>query len=198
MGVLSVSLDKWYKVHGVQGAEKVITFGSINTRPPPKKFEEIKIQNESVGIKFRLPIRNNLETAIECCRTNYHSFLSTFAILSYKSMGYLINLLPEYLAIKVIDGIVNDMQMVFSNIPFSSEPWYLCNREVSKLGAFSNVYYNLKVFFVAMTYKEELRLTCSANAQLKMDPQLLLDYALDFIEEDIRKVEEGSGHLKTE
>ncbi|CAI2367753.1 unnamed protein product [Moneuplotes crassus] len=198
MGTLSVAFDKWYKAHGVNGAKQLLTFCSVNTRSPPKTFEDISIQNDSVGVKFLLPMKDNLPEAMDACRSNFYRFFNLPAILSYKSMGYVIGLVPEYLGRKIIEDFIQNIDLVFSNIPFSSEPWYLCNKEVTKVGAFASIYFNWKIFFAAMTYRDELRLTISANAQMKMNPQLLLDYVLDFIEEDIRKIEGDPGHLKEE
>ncbi|CAI2367833.1 unnamed protein product [Moneuplotes crassus] len=198
MGVLSVSLGRWYKLHGVEGAQRLQAFCSVNMRPPPTKFEEISIENDSVGVKFAIPIKTDIMEAINDCRTNFHQFFNPFALLSYKAMGYIVGLVPEWIGRKIIYDILSNVEMVYSNVPFSSNPWYLCNKEVTKIGAFASIYYNWKVFFAAMTYRDELRLTISANAQLKMDPQLLLDNILDFIEDDIRQIETVNGHLKTE
>lgn len=74
---------------------------------------------------------------------------------------------------------------MFSNVPFSAEPWYLCNREVSKFGVFAHTQHHWKLFFVTTTYREKLRVTINANENLKMDPQVLMDTVLDKLKQEI-------------
>ena len=50
MGVLSVSMDKWYKESGITGAEKLKSAITINTRPLPTKIEEVTLFNETIGM----------------------------------------------------------------------------------------------------------------------------------------------------
>jgi len=49
LGVLSVSLDKWYKHYGIEGAKKLKAAITINTRPLPEKIDDVTLFNETVG-----------------------------------------------------------------------------------------------------------------------------------------------------
>lgn len=49
MGVLSTSLDKWYKHYGITGAKNIKTVVTVNTRNLPTKMSELKLENNTVG-----------------------------------------------------------------------------------------------------------------------------------------------------
>jgi hypothetical protein len=49
MGVMSVSFDKWFKAHKIEGAHKLKSVISVNTRPLPQNLEDVKLLNESIG-----------------------------------------------------------------------------------------------------------------------------------------------------
>jgi len=58
MGVLSVSMDKWYKTNGIEGAEKLKVVNSINLRPLPKSIKEVDMFNQSIGMFLKLLLLN--------------------------------------------------------------------------------------------------------------------------------------------
>ena len=171
MGVLSISLDKWHKEYNKEGIDKIAAFVSINTRGLPKDINEITLQNESlgklillliinnIGIKFQLPIRDNLKQGIRDSKTYFHKFTGFFSILSIVKLIKIIGYLPEYLQRKIIEKNFTEFEFIYSNIPFSSEPFYICNKQITKLRVFSNTYYRWKCFFAATTYRNELSLT---------------------------------------
>ena len=173
MGVLSYSLNKWYKHYGIEGAKNLQSFISINMRGLPNSIEDISLENDSVGkleihtifspliigLRFDFPIRDNIETAIQDSHKNFKNILTWYAVASLATAASFISLLPDFLANIFVFKALSKIDLVYSNIPFSSEPWHICNRESKKIGTFSNVYFDWKLFFVATTYKDELRLT---------------------------------------
>jgi len=47
-----------------------------------------------------------------------------------KCFAYIIPFLPEIMGRGLVKKAFSSIDLVYSNIPFSSEPWYLCNKEV--------------------------------------------------------------------
>uniref|UniRef100_A0A7S3P184 Diacylglycerol O-acyltransferase n=1 Tax=Euplotes crassus TaxID=5936 RepID=A0A7S3P184_EUPCR len=187
LGVVSKSLDKWYKEHGITGAKSISTFVSVNTRPLPKSMEEATLFNESVGMKFMLPMREDFDTAIKDAKTSFRKNLGMTAILSLNKFALTFPYLPEFVT-RLLGGLVfDDVDLVFSNVPFSTDPWYVCSKKVNRIAAFSNVYYNWKVFFVVTTYRDELMITAMANDKLKMDTQKLIQAAIDILKTEIQE-----------
>eukprot|EP00343_Euplotes_focardii_P001113 CAMPEP_0205802310 /NCGR_PEP_ID=MMETSP0205-20121125/4584_1 /ASSEMBLY_ACC=CAM_ASM_000278 /TAXON_ID=36767 /ORGANISM="Euplotes focardii, Strain TN1" /LENGTH=171 /DNA_ID=CAMNT_0053068501 /DNA_START=798 /DNA_END=1310 /DNA_ORIENTATION=- len=169
-------MDKWYKAHGIEGAEKIKTVNSINMRGLPKTIEEVDMFNDSIGFHFELPIMSNFAAAIKKSSENFHKGLNLFSIVCIRKFSNIIPYVPEFIMRIFVQGFYDGLDMQFSNVPFSSEPWHVCNKEAKKIGVFSHNHHHTNLFFVATTYKGELFLTATANEALKMDPQLLVDY----------------------
>mmetsp|Transcript_14153 Transcript_14153/g.12490 ORF Transcript_14153/g.12490 Transcript_14153/m.12490 type:complete len:200 (+) Transcript_14153:758-1357(+) len=198
MGVLSYFLNKWYQHYGIKGAKNLQSFISVNMRGLPEKVEDVNLENDSVGIKFHFPIRGDFKQAIQDTKKSFSSLFTQIVVLSIKKFAVCLPFLPDFIGRMIVVDSLMGIDLVFSNVPFSAEPWYICNKEAKKIGVFSNVYYNWKIFFAACTYRDKLRLSLNANANLKMDPQLLLDYCHELLEEEIEKYGNNDTHLKVE
>ena len=77
--------------------------------------------------------------------------------------------------------------MLFSNVPFSAEPWHFCNKEILEFGVFANCQINWGINFVCITYKKMMRLYIMANSELKMDPQQLINNIIEEIKNEIKE-----------
>ena len=142
-------------------------------------------------MKFELPIREDFETGLEDAKKHFHKALDFFAIMSINKFSYTIPYLPEFIGRILTNEIFRTIDLVYSNVPFSSKAMHICNKAVHKIGVYSRCYYDWKLFFVATTYRNELWLTAMGNENLKMDPQLLIDYTLDFLEKEIEEFGDG-------
>lgn len=102
-------------------------------------------------------------------------------------MASLVPLLPEKVGRFLFNDFYNKVRVLFSNVPFSNEKWYFCNKEVIRFGAFANVQHGTSMNLVAFTYKNEMRFTISSKSDLKMDVQKLMDNVIDYIDADIKQ-----------
>lgn len=190
LGMISTGLDKWYREHGVEGADKIMLLMPINNRPPPKSMAELDLDNNMTAIKFEQPIKPDIQAAMaENRRTLSHLLNPTYLACS-KTMGKLLPYLSENACRGVFADFCKGVDFMFSNVPFSTEPWHFCNKEIRRFGVFVNVQGETCVNFVAVTYKGNLRLTVMAKNQLKMDPARLLDIVVQQIEDDIAAVKQ--------
>ncbi|CAI2367328.1 unnamed protein product [Moneuplotes crassus] len=186
MGTLSVSLKKWYDKYGHADAHKIKLVNSVNMRNLPKDISEITLYNESIGVQFELPIKHEFEAAMNEAKTNFHKDLGLFEIICLRKISDTFPFLPEVVLKFFMNEFYNGVDFMFTNLPMSSEPCYIANREVTKIGVFPKMHNSVNFFFIASTYENRLYLSACANGSLKMDPQLLLDYASEYISEDIR------------
>jgi hypothetical protein len=152
MGIMSVSLSKWFKKYGIEDAKELNTLVSVNTRGLPKTLEDFRLENDSVGIKFLFPIMSDFEKAIQETPKNFKKFFTPFSILCSKNFAYTIPFLPTFIQEKLVEDVYFGVDMVYSNVPLSSEPWCILGKKVSKTGVFAHQQHNWKLFYVATTY----------------------------------------------
>lgn len=187
MGRLSTSFKEWYTKYGIKDAEKIVTMIPINMRPLSNIYSELNMDNCIVAIKFELPIRSDIQSAM----TQNKSTLSTLTNLTYLMCAFYLGKMMPYFSENMNRGIMTDYckgaDLMFSNVPFSTEPWYFCNKEIKRFRVFVNVQQCIGTNIVAVTYKNNLRLTVTTKNQLKMDPAELLDIMVQQIEDDIAK-----------
>ena len=138
-----------------------------------------------IGVKFELPIMSGLERAIAATKVNFKKVFSLKTFLAQIKMGKVVTYLPEFIGRMALENVYSNVDLLFSNVPFVEEPWYLFNKEVVKYGVFAHTQYEWKLFFVATTYRKKLRLTAIANENMKMDVGILLDIAIKNLKQEI-------------
>jgi len=182
-----MSMDRWYKKNGIEDAKELLTLVSVNTRDLPKSIDELKLDNNSVGIKFILPIVSELHPAIIKASQNFREFFTQMTILGILKVAKVLPYLSIFLQQQAIKTFYSSVGLTYSNVPCSNEPWFILNKEVTKIGVFAHQQHNWRLFFVAATYRRKLRLSVVANENLKMDPQQLINNALEIIKQDIEE-----------
>lgn len=175
LGVISKSFDLWYKQNGVEGADRIVTMLPISIRELPKSIEELNLDNQTVGFKFPLPIRDKIETAIKEVKPYLRRFLHPLYVAAMTNFAGIAPYLPETIGRLVFQDYYSQADMLFSNVPFAEEPWYFCNKEVIRFGVFANAQHSITFNLVALTYRGQLRFTIMSKENLKMNPQQLLD-----------------------
>ncbi|CAI2367884.1 unnamed protein product [Moneuplotes crassus] len=186
MGILSISLKKWYDKYGHTDAHKIKIVNSMDMRGLPKDIKDVNLYNESIGVQFELPIKKEFEPAMNEAKDNFHKDLGLLEIISLRKISDTFPFLPEVVLKFFMNEFYKGVDMMFTNLPMSSEPCYIANREIKKIGVFPKMHNAVNLFFVASTYKDRLYLNVSANANLKMDAQLLLDNACEYLAKDIQ------------
>jgi NRPS condensation-like uncharacterized protein len=185
LGVMSVSFDKWYKSSGVVDAKLLCIGVSVNTRGLPKSIDDFKLENDSIALKFPLPLISDFEKALKITSKSFKKHFTQFKILSLKYFMKTYCCLPVFLQKKLIVEISSNIDLVYSNVPLSSEPWCILGKKVSKIGVFPHTQHKWKIFYVVTTYWNEMRISISANENLKLDPQKLLELGVATIKRDI-------------
>lgn len=139
---------------------------------------------------------SNFEKAIRKSSYNFKKDLSLFALLCIKKFADVIPYVPEVVQREFLKGFYDNLTMQFSNVPLSEKPWFVCNTKAKRVAVFTHNHHQTKIFFVASTYQGELFLTAMANKSMRMDPQQLIDYMSEFIEDEISKFGEGQSTNK--
>lgn len=65
MGIVSVSLNKWFKENNIFGVEKVVACIPSNRRPYPTSLSDLQVGNRFVVSYVELPMKPELNEAIE-------------------------------------------------------------------------------------------------------------------------------------
>jgi hypothetical protein len=197
MGAISVGLHKWFKFYNIEGARNLKCSLPINTRPLPTCIEEVDLSNKNIGINFEFPICEKLENGIKEAKEKFHSDLNVFTFYSLAKFCKVVGYMPEALIRRLNDSLTKSIGFIYSNVPLSSEPWYICNKKASKIGAFPHTENQFRMFIVCTTYCGEIRLTAVGHENLKMDIQPLLDNINGVLLEEIEKYSKSgfkSGH----
>jgi len=49
MGVISLSFDKWYKAHGIKGADRILSYVTVNPKRISNNINEVNLENQTIG-----------------------------------------------------------------------------------------------------------------------------------------------------
>ena len=98
--------------------------------------------------------------------------------------------LPEIVIEKMFNNSTDSVYLLFTNVPFPSEPFYIWNRQVTDISLFGNYYGDLRTNFGALTYNGKLQFMNMTDKNMKMDPQQLLDLVVQEIQ--LQKAESKS------
>jgi len=124
LGLLGVSYDKWFRKYGIEGAHKLCTIIPVNMRPLPNNFSELKLGNYITSIKFELPIGENIKSNIDSVKQKLVSLLDQDFLKAMTNFFKIIPRLPEALNKKLFYEFYDRVNLMFSNVPLTSEAWY--------------------------------------------------------------------------
>ena len=185
-GLISTSLDKWYKANDIEGANSIKTMIPVNMKPLARGFDDLNMDNGLIWFKHALPIGSSMEETMEKSKIFLKKYLKPKYLLAHLQFGKLLQFIPSYFVRNhILEDFYKGMDLVFSNVPFSSEPLYYMNKKVLNVGAYSNLQYDIKMMIVAITYQNQLKFELTANTQLKMNPDKFLDILTSELENDI-------------
>mmetsp|Transcript_18745 Transcript_18745/g.21546 ORF Transcript_18745/g.21546 Transcript_18745/m.21546 type:complete len:218 (+) Transcript_18745:554-1207(+) len=124
LGALSISMHKWYTNNGVKDPKKILTLIPINNRPFPKNLDDLKLNNTTTAFKFELPINADIREILKTNKTTFSRFMNITYLSCIGNLGTAVPYLPEFLAHHLFLDYYRGVDLLFSNVPFSTEPWY--------------------------------------------------------------------------
>ena len=183
MGILSVSLKKWFRIYG-HNENNIMVRSPIATKGLPTKESEFDLVNKCVGIKYEYPIWENLEEGITKWKEALRSNLNPITIMSKLRASSILSLFPiAFLRKLAYKGF--DVDLTFSNFPLSSKNFMLYERKMYDVRPFLNWGFYCNMYMFAYTYVDSFRIHIIANSCLKMNPQQLLQIITKEIKKDI-------------
>ena len=185
LGILSVWISKWCHANEVFNLSNLKIWFPVNMRPLPNNMNEINLNNWLTSLLQDLPLNTNINQSLDYLKRNKNEFNNFKFLTCLSYFQKILPLLPEIIVRKLFSDFFVGVYMMFSNIPFPSESFHICNREVTDVALFANYFYNWRINFVAMTYKGKLKFMIMADRNLKMDPQQLMNLVVDELKEQI-------------
>ena len=185
LATLSTSLNDWYKKNNINGASHINISLPVNFRSLPTSIKDLKLDNNSVIIKLQFPIWNDFKDCLSQVRPGIRKYLKPNLLAGLINLGKIFQFFPEVAFRYILNDFFGGIDMCFSNVPFSEEPFYFLNKQVLNFWAFSNLMIELNVFLVCITYRKMVKFSLITKENLKMDPQDLLDNIVNKIKEDI-------------
>ena len=183
MGILSVSLKKWFRIYG-HNENNMIVRSPIATKGLTTEESKFDLVNKCVGIKYEYPIWENLEESITKWKEALRSNLNSITIMSKLRASSILSLFPiAFLRKLAYKGF--DVVLTFSNFPLSSKNFMINGRKVYDVRPFLNWGYYFNMYMFAYTYVDSFRIHLMANSCLKMNPQELLQIITKEIKNDI-------------
>lgn len=187
-GVLSKSLAQWYKKHGIKDVETINGFMPISMKAPPDSIDSLVIDNKMLSVILPLKITDNIGEAMSSLKPIIKRFTTPMFLLSTQYMSYLLPILPEALVRAIMDDLIGNGTFILTNVPFSKNTWYICNKEVYRFAAFVNTIEKVKFVILIFSYKDTFRINLSAKSTLKHDVSDLLSLIEENIDEEINKL----------
>jgi len=185
MGIITISMNEWFKNYGHMKAEKILSCITVNLRGMPDSMQDLILDNKSGAVKFELPIKENLEDGIKACRKSFRRFFTNWIMVSFSKFCSAIQFFPQKLIMYILQNFYSSIDLMYSNVPFPSEGWHFCNKKAVSIKTFANIQHNWKYFFIVTTFRGKIALSSVANENLKMDPQKLIDIAIRNLKEEI-------------
>ena len=76
--------------------------------------------------------------------------------MSLINLGKIFRNFPEIAFRFIFNDFYGGVDMGFSNVPFSEEPFYFLNKKILNFAAFANLQYDMNIIFVCITYTKIL------------------------------------------
>ena len=187
LGILGKCIAKWGNLNGQNNLRSLKMWFPVNMRPLPTDMKSVKLNNYLTSLLHQLKIGVGIKEWIEESKKSMRVF-NNFKFLTWLSYFHkILPFFPEALTRNLFSNFFDGVHMMFSNIPFPSSAFHICNREVTDLALFANYFYSCRTNFVAVTYKNQLRFMIMADRRLKIDPQKLIDIVVEELKEQIQQ-----------
>ena len=130
LGIISISLDKWFKENGVEGAERLKMMLPVNLRRLPTCMEELVLDNWLMTFNHLLPIGDNIENWMKKSKDYLKRNLKPEYILWADKAGILFKNFPNWiLKEQLLKESLKGIDLAFSNLPYSSDPLYFLSKK---------------------------------------------------------------------
>ena len=175
LGIISTSLHKWFKESGVDGAEGLKMMFPINLRSLPTCIDELILDNWLTTFNYLIPITDNLEESIKESKARLKKTIKPEYVLASDKWGILFKNFPnQFLRKGIVEESLKNLDLSFSNLPYSSDPLYFLSKLQLSLCPFANMFKGLNWMLVGITYKGQLRFTMMARRSMVLDGQRFL------------------------
>ena len=133
-----------------------------------------------------LPIENDMEESINKSKTALRNNMKPEYVLGAAKLGFILQFIPHWFLRKfiLVDNF-KEIDMIFSNFSFSSEPFYFLSKQQLAVYPYVNLIQSINVLLMSISYKNELRFTMMARRSMSLDPKKLLKILEDKLTEEI-------------
>ena len=180
MGIIATSMHKWLKNNN-ENCENIIARIPIATKGLASNRDEFVFGNTSTGIKFKCPIKGDLDESIKSWRTAIKSNLSLLSVFARLNAAHIFSLFPLAFLRHYMENAF-DVDVDLSNFPISNKPFKFCGRQILEFRPFINKLYNCNLIIFAMTYNGNFNFSVMINNKVKINPQELIDNITNYLE----------------
>ena len=166
MGILASSMHKWLKNNN-ENCENIIARIPVATKGLPSSRDEFVFANTSTGIKFKCPIKEDLDENIKSWRTAIKSNLSLLSIFARLNAACIFSLFPLAFLRHYMENAF-DVDVDLSNVPISNKHFKFCGRKLLEIRPFINKLYRWNMVIFALTYTNKFNFTVNINNKLKI------------------------------
>ena len=186
LGLISTSMNKWYKENGIEGAKNLKMVMPINTRNLPTCLNDLILDNSIMTFHHMLPIENDMEESIKKSKTALRKSMKPEYVLGAAKLEFILQFIPHYFLRKyILNDNFKEIDMIFSNFSFSSVPFTFVSKQQLGVYPFSNLIQSINILLMSMTYKNQLRFTMMARRSMSLDPKKLLKILEDKLTSEI-------------
>ena len=129
--MISLGLTKWFESYKINDASKILVIAPANTRGLPRNIEELKLGNYSYAFKFELPLHKDIQSGIQGAKNAIKEYLNPIFLKAAAHFTDFTALFPMTAGKPLFENLYQGVHLLFTNVPFSDVPWYVCNKEVT-------------------------------------------------------------------
>jgi len=148
MGVLSTSMNEWYKKNKVEEPGSLIMSCPVSMKTMPKSVKEINMSNYTSSVTFQFPILEDLKEAIAISKARFSKFFKLHYLMSAINFQLLFRFIPLGIGKYLYNKFLREVDFLLTNVSGPREPIYINNKKILRITPFLNNFSSIDLIIV--------------------------------------------------
>jgi hypothetical protein len=156
----------------------------VNARVPTTNISDVKLGNEVVGVKFELPLIENM-SEVNRVKTSIQRAFDPTTIKAALTLANIASVLPWVMNRHLINWQNKDIDFIVSNVAGSRVPFQFCNKTVHSMNVFSAIMNPVPLMIIIHTYNNQTKIHINGEKNMKIKSKSLINTIKQNLEEEI-------------
>ena len=130
LAIISVCITKWCRANEIFNVKNVKMRYPVSMRSLPENLKEATLDNNLTTVMYNLPLWERIDQCLDYLKNNKNKFLNFNFLTCQSYFRSIFPYLPEIVIEKMFNNSTDSVYLLFTNVPFPSEPFYIWNRQV--------------------------------------------------------------------